>query len=474
MRTLSLRKAPALARVLLVLLAAPVGSAIAQAPPSPGGTNPAPVTDPGDPSGSPDGAAPDQSPEAAAAEGTGDGDGKKKKKKKKDDFASESFDAEGAAAGEANAIEVRGRVFAAVEYERTTLVPDIVNLVPGRDSATGAIRARRTIDDLAFDVPSARAGVKARLTEEVSLVLEADFAGNVSMRDGYVQWKSKALLLRAGQFKMPLSAFTLESPWNLPLARRGLLHEQLADNLQLFGRRQGAMAQVKAGGKLDPALAFGAFRALNPAFFAPGGGNPVDEADLGEQTIVGRASITPGPVALALVGQRRTHRLGPVLNANDPYRTSWLGGAELTAELEGATGALRVWLEGQAGTHPFVGAFGVPGPMVVLSPQVRFATGRALVAWRFGGLAKGEGFLEPFATFGALDPDLDVGADLFWEVMGGMNLGRWKQIRLTAQLEYAKAGDRLNRRQRYFGLGPRRRHDLLTHRAVVLEAGAAF
>jgi hypothetical protein len=153
---------------------------------------------------------------------------------------------------------------------------------------------------------------------------------------------------------------------------------------------------------------------------------------------------------------------------NERYQTSWLGGAELTTELEAETGALRVWAEAQAGTHPYTATLGT-------SEQATFATGRALVAWRWGGLTKGEKFLEPFVTYGAIDPDLDVTADMLWEVMGGVNLGYWKQVRLTFQLEYAKAGRNLNRHGvKYFSVGPRRAYDVLTHRAVVLEAGAAF
>ena len=157
-------------------------------------------------------------------------------------------------------------------------------------------------DTLNLEVSSARFGLKVEVLDWVSLVLEGEFAGNVKLRDGFVQAKRKHWAVRGGQFKMPISVFTLESPWQLPLARRGWLHELLSDHMLLSGRREGFQAQALGGGSLDPALTVGAFRSIQ---WGTDAGDAIPNPGLDDQTLVARLSVTPKGIEVAAVGQRR-------------------------------------------------------------------------------------------------------------------------------------------------------------------------
>ena len=98
-----------------------------------------------------------------------------------------------------------------------------------------------TTEALSLSVPSARASAcGSSMLEWVSLVLEAEIAGNVRLRDGFVQAKQASTGWCApGSSRCPSPSFHLESPWTLPLARRGWLHELLSDHMLLSGRREG-------------------------------------------------------------------------------------------------------------------------------------------------------------------------------------------------------------------------------------------
>src|SRR4051812_49415262 len=92
------------------------------------------------------------------------------------------------------AIEFKGRVFVLAERQSERI-----------DAGQGPVETRI----FGIEVPSARAGVKVRIRDGIQLVLEADFSGKPSIKDGFVQAKGKHWLVRAGRFKMPISSFTL-------------------------------------------------------------------------------------------------------------------------------------------------------------------------------------------------------------------------------------------------------------------------
>jgi hypothetical protein len=390
-----------------------------------------PPTPPGDTSGT---------DPAAASEKDKEPDKEKKKKKKRADGEPEPAAAGTAVEALGAKIELRGRVMSSAIYEHQR--------VPG------AAVPQVDRDTLNLEVSSARFGLKVEVLDWVSLVLEGEFAGNVKLRDGFVQAKRKHWAVRGGQFKMPISVFTLESPWRLPLARRGWLHELLSDHMLLSGRREGFQAQALGGGSLDPALTVGAFRSIQ---WGTDAGDPIPNPGLDDQTLVGRLSVTPKGIEVAAVGQRRV----TVVQQPRGYYTA---GLETTGDIEFERTGVRFWAEGMGGTS-----------WLAYDPTstatVNFVTARALAAFRFGGLSKGELFLEPFATFGFLEPDTDSIDDLYWELMAGVNVGHWRYTRATLQFELGRSDRNFPSVQYFSAFG---REPLYRHMAVVLMVGAAF
>jgi hypothetical protein len=316
-------------------------------------------------------------------------------------------------------------------------------------------RVERSVDGLRLSVPSARAGLRVDVRDTVGLVIEADFgAPRPTLKDGYLQLKRKHWRVRAGQFKMPISSFVLESPWTLPLARRGLLDDVLSEHMLLFGRRQGAQGRIEGGGSWDPSLTLAVFQ---PVAWGADAEEPLRQVALSRPDLVARAEVSPGGVVVAAVGQRR------VTSFTSGTRAFWAAGLDATTDFEGERTGLRLWAEAFAGSSWFDGD---PAD----ARTATFVTARALAAFRWGGLRKADGYLEVFASGGLLEPDTSVVADLLWEGVAGLNVGHWRQTRLTLQLELDTAGRNLPASLfTPFGMPPFSRH-----LAVVVQAGAAF
>jgi hypothetical protein len=172
---------------------------------------------------------------------------------------------------------------------------------------------------------------------------------------------------------------------------------------------------------------------------------------------VARLSVTPKGIEVAAVGQRRV----TVVQQPRGYYTA---GLETTGDIEFERTGVRFWAEGMGGTS-----------WLAYDPTstatVNFVTARALAAFRFGGLSKGELFLEPFATFGFLEPDTDSIDDLYWELMAGVNMGHWRYTRATLQFELGRSDRNFPSVQYFSAFG---REPLYRHLAVVLMVGAAF
>jgi hypothetical protein len=91
---------------------------------------------------------------------------------------------------------------------------------------------------------------------------------------------------------------------------------------------------------------------------------------------------------------------------------------------------------------------------------------RALVGYRFGGLALGDPYVEPFGHFALLDPDTEVVSDFVTEAALGVNAGFWDRARVTLQGEMV-AGQR----NLPSGFLDHRKPDQLS---LLLQAGARF
>ncbi len=355
-------------------------------------------------------------------------------------------------------IQLRGRVFARLDYQRAQV-----------NQGAGLVEQR----GLTPSVPDARAALRARILDGVQLVLSADFAGSPDIKDAYLQAKDKRWLARVGRFKMPISAFTMESSWMLPLARRGWLEELLSDRMLLTGRREGVMGGIQGGGYWDPAAVLGVFQSVRWGKYE---GDPMSMRGPGDATAVARLSVQPSGMEIGLAGQRRVTYAGSRGEgalAAFRERAFWAGVLDFTADFTFVRTGLRLWADLLAGNSWFDAA--APAAAVLLAESQapdtnRFASGRALAAYRLGGLEPGALYLEAFATAGVLDPDLDIRSDLFFEAMAGLNAGHWRGTRLTVQVERGLAGHNFPR-QFFLPFG----NDVLDrYWALVFQAGAAF
>jgi hypothetical protein len=324
-----------------------------------------------------------------------------------------------AAAGLADRIRFKGRLFTRVEYQQF------------RASGTGApIQESR----LEMSVPSGRAGLRAIVVDGVTLVVEAELTGRPDIRDGYVQVKGKRWYGRVGRFKMPISAVSLESIFVLPLARRGWLEEMLSEAMLITGRREGLVVGFHGGGYWDPAFAG---MVAQSARWIADADDPLTMRGAAHLTTVGRFSVKPSGVELGIAGQRRVTYAGGEQGAVRE-RPFWTAAIDAAMDVEFERTGIRLWADAFAGSSWFdarnLGLADEAGARQTAS----FLGGRALAAFRWGGLTPSARYLEVFAGAALLDPGLSVVSDVFAELVVGLNIGSWRRVRLTAQLEQAR------------------------------------
>ena len=346
----------------------------------------------------------------------------KRKNKKRDAQNGHGTDADDA--NRFGSVELKGRIFVLGEVAHTN-----VTVVDSSGALTTGGRD-------AFDITlaSVRPALLWHAPQKwLSAVIEVEFTQKPDIRDAYAQGKHKDFMLRAGQFKMPGSAIELASPWALPFVRRGFLHGLLVDELDNAWRRPGMMLRWRGSDlPLRPEIDVGVFQGF--VIVSEGLDRDKDlivNQGFGAQSLIGRAQIEPvGGVA---IGAYYHHRVGtPAILQNKRY---WTTGADLVVDRTFASGGLRIWLDGIAGAswfeHPSKPADG---------QDTTFLTGRSILAWRFGGLEQDQRYFEAFGTFGVLDPDIHVVADLAVEAAVGFNLGLWQRLRITAQGEIWRTG----------------------------------
>jgi hypothetical protein len=115
----------------------------------------------------------------------------------------------------------------------------------------GRVFARGEVDERQefarkLSLPSARLGVEGTLSY-MQAVVEADVADKNILKDAYLRVRTANNHARfyAGQFKAPFLERELESTWDLPRIRRGVVADVLIDNGGLGGRRLGVMGELK-------------------------------------------------------------------------------------------------------------------------------------------------------------------------------------------------------------------------------------
>lgn len=394
-------------------------------------------------------AAPSAQAEAEAAPE----EGKKKKKKKKDKSERDRDDTPGniERVGAYGSFQLKGRVISRAEFDRSEVEALDDNLQP----------ITRTVDSLDLSVPSARLSFNYKSPWEwLTAVAELDIAGKPDMKDGYVQLKDSHWSLRVGQFRVPVASIEMTSPWTLPFVRRGLVRDVLTDRLDYGGRRPGvAVGWRDHSIALRPRLIVGAFQG---SYLAKDPTPTERDTDLlngmkfPSQSFVARGEIE---VLGAELGVYYEDRVGsPAVLVTDRY---WSAGADITFDHTFDNGGFRFWLDALAGSSWYELSTKTPD-----NKEAIFSVARALIAYRFGGVADEQVYVEPFVYGAVLDPDADVKTDMLYEGAVGVNVGYWKRARLTLQTE-------INKGQRNFPIGyfmgpPPDRI------GVILQAGVAF
>jgi hypothetical protein len=345
-------------------------------------------------------------------------------------------------------LQIKGRVFALSElsHRRETVVSDSGGLED---------RDREALD---LSLASARVGFEYHSPLRwLSLELELEIAGKPEVKDAYVL-AGKRFFAKAGQFKIPTSALALESPWTLPIVRRGFAHDLLSDWLDIGGRRPGFAVGYRGKGGVKPRITLGAFQGTTLSEVVPGDRDVelIEEAALDAQSLAARAELSVFGVD---IGAWYEHRAGgPIVAEFEHYETF---GLDATLDQDFENGGLRLWIDGTLGESFYV-ADDKPGD----DSTPLFGMARALVGYRFGGVALGDPYLEPFGHFALLDPDLEVVSDFATEAALGINAGFWDRGRLTLQAERTSGA-----RNFPAGFLDNRDPDRLS---LLLQAGARF
>lgn len=313
----------------------------------------------------------------------------------------------------------KGRVIARAELARRKA--DVFSIDSG-------VR-RKDVDSLDLALPSVRAGFRyTSPIEGLSATLSLELKGRVQLKDGYADYRGEVFRARAGQFKLPTSPIDADGRLSLPTADRGFINEILTDRLEIGGRRPGVMvsANTVQENPDDVAVRFilGAFQGSYLEDPSTRDTDLLEEQSLGAQTALARAELRFGAFEF---GGYATYRVGtevvPLLGEAPSH--FWAGALDAKLDAPLAGGGLRLWVDVTLGESWYSESKQKGDPT--------FIAGRAIVAYRFGGLDKGEFYVEPYGMVGALDPDLRVSSDLASEAALGVNVGFWKRGRLTLQ-----------------------------------------
>jgi hypothetical protein len=174
------------------------------------------------------------------------------------------------------------------------------------------------------------------------------------------------------------------------------------------------MGTWRGGGPLSPRASIGAFQGTGAAGDS--------QADL--LRTAARASVEADPVEVALFFE---HRDAEPVDGLGRERF-WSAGADATLDIDG----LRAWADFLIGTSWL-------DAIVVDDDEAMFLMARAIVAYRIGGEDGGRFYVEPYVMVGALDPDLDIRRDRISELVGGVNVGAWKRVRVQLEAEWYDA-----------------------------------
>jgi hypothetical protein len=291
-----------------------------------------------------------------------------------------------------------------------------------------AVRRRRDVESLELFLPSARAGFEYKTPiKGVRAVLTAEFTGRVKLKDAYLQARGDFLGVRVGQFKPPGSPIETDSRLDLPTVDRGFVHDLLTERLEVGERRPGVSVFAFSRDGIQPRLTLAVFQGSYLADEATRETELYGPETMGGQTLVARVEAMPLPgLEVGVYGTNRvgTNELPTPDEAPDRFAA---GGADVRLEALFGPGGLRAWLDGTLGESWFRQADKVD------QGRPLFVAVRSIVAYRFGGIERGDLYVEPYGAIGVLDPDADVTADMAWEGAVGVNVGFWDRGKISLQ-----------------------------------------
>lgn len=330
-------------------------------------------------------------------------------------------------------VEVFGRVAFRAELERH----EKASLDPEDPYAVGRV------DSLDLLVPLARLGAHYQAPAPwLAAEIEIDVAEGLELMDAWIRARTENFSTRVGQFKVPFSAIELESSYTLPLARRGVVHDLLVDELQVAGRRPGVAfgAEYRDKKYFRPSLVVGAFQGSVLTDEDPDDRDVelASEDALGAQSLVARAEGRAGDLTLGL---NYEHRVGTDQELDPSHY--WTFGADAVLDTELGDNGIRIWAEVMDGASWFEHRL---KPSDVYDAV--FVSTRLIGAFRFGGTRREAFYVEPYGMVSLFDPDTDIASDLLVEEAIGVNVGLWRRVRVGLEAEFQRAQP--NFPERYF------------------------
>jgi hypothetical protein len=243
------------------------------------------------------------------------------------------------------------------------------------------------------------------------------------LEDAYARIGEKNLAVRLGYFKPPVSGVEMASSWDLPIARRGILHSTLVEHMRFAGRRPGIQLEWARDVPLKPRLRAGVFQG------SQADGSLLRTVGVYETNLAARASIEPGPVEVGFWGT--VVGTPPYLGAE--VGRYWVTGVDALADAPLGPFHARAWTDLAYGVsfHGLYGALGQDAP---------FLAGRVLLALRLGGRESASAYAELFAMAEHVNFDLTAEDRTLTGYVFGTNAGLWDRLRLTLQVEIREVG----------------------------------
>jgi hypothetical protein len=260
--------------------------------------------------------------------------------------------------------------------------------------------------ELALD--SARIGVNYTWKDKVRTKVSLEAANGPEVKDAFVEIDAgSSVTVRAGHFKIPISAIEQSSTWTLPTIDRGVVADILADGMTLTGRRDAVQASWSCTCMTVIATVSQSVTTLgeDPARTLSDGAGLAATLRVEREFAYG--------VKAGVVGSNREVVHGGVV---DRY---WAGGADAEVDYE----QLRLWADALVAQGPFGTS----------------AAAELTGGWRFGGKKKNKKYVEPFVLAAHFNPDIDHKGDGVTQGALGLAGGRWKRWRAQTQASVVRA-----------------------------------